>query len=227
MRAIAIGAGSSSPRLRRACARFGLRLTHHSTSAPVHDETLRRLRALRPGGIALLTGRSGCGKSALIGGLRRQLARERGSGRWLTPRDGGSRRVIDAIGGSLDEALATLARVGLADATILPRRVRELSDGERARFGLALVLMASRRRGGRAGDPGWIVIDEFLAVVDRRTARAVAASVRRAWSRGPGERPRLVVATAHGDLADALAPDLLLDLDRDAAGRSPGENGGC
>lgn len=229
MRAIAIGPGSSSPRLRRACARFGLRLTHHSTSPPVHAEALRRLQALRPGRIALVTGRSGCGKSSLLCALRRQLARDCAAGRCLTPRDDGSSRVIDALGGSLHDALATLARVGLADATILPRRVRELSDGERARFGLALALQASRGRGGRARGPGWIVIDEFLAVVDRRTARAVAAGVRRVWKERSVECPRLVVATAHDDLADALEPDLFIDLDQatDGAAGSPRENGGA
>lgn len=202
MRAIAIGPRASSPRLRRACARFGLRLTHDTSTPTRRDEALRRLRSLPPDAIALVTGRSGCGKSTLLEDLRAACAAG-GESVWTPPRARNA-RVIDAIGGTLHEALGTLARVGLADATILPRRVRDLSEGERARFVLAQACAAQHA--------GWVLIDEFLAVVDRPTARAVAAGARRVW-RARKLGPRLIVATAHTDLRGALRPDVHLDLD--------------
>lgn len=206
MRAIAIGPRASSPRLRRACARFGLRLTHADTTPPVRALGLQQLRSLRPGCIALLTGRSGCGKSAMLHALR-AACEARGEAVWSPPR-AASTRVIDSIGGSLHGALGTLARVGLADATILPRRVRDLSEGERARFAIALACRAA----AEPVAPEWVLIDEFLTVVDRSTARAVAAAVRRVWRAGECF-PRLVVATAHADLHAPLRPALHLDLD--------------
>lgn len=206
MRSIAIGPRASSPRLRRACARFGLRLTHDNTTPPVQALALRRLRTLRPGCIALLTGRSGCGKSVMLHALRAACA-ARGETVWVPSRSSAA-RVIDVIGGTLHDALGTLARVGLADATILPRPVRDLSEGERARFALALACRAA----AGASPPTWVLIDEFLTAVDRPTARAVATAVRRVWKSGESF-PRLVVATAHADLRPALRPDLHLDLD--------------
>jgi ABC-type ATPase with predicted acetyltransferase domain len=115
-------------------------------------------------------------------------------------------RLIDTIGGTLTAALATLAAVGLADATILPRFVRDLSEGEKARLALAVAIRAARVR--RAS---WLLLDEFLAVLDRPTARGVATGIRRTWNRD--DMPRLVVATSHDDLAAALRPDCTINLD--------------
>ncbi|MBY0111195.1 MAG: hypothetical protein K2Y21_00130 [Phycisphaerales bacterium] len=211
MRSIAIGPGRSSPRVRMACARFGLRLTHMVERPPVapgHLEALNQLEA----GVALVHGRSGSGKSSLLNAFVRQR-RLGGEGVVVVVPGRTSGRVIDVLEGSIGDALATLARVGLADATILARRVRDLSEGERVRLALASAILSSEDRPHERR--GWIVIDEFLAVIDRPTARAVAGSVRRIWDRRGQTLPRLLVATAHNDLTDALRADLVVNLDND------------
>lgn len=204
MRSIAIGAAASSPRLRTACARFGLRLTHDSPQPPTQPAPLARALATLPGSITCITGRSGSGKSLLLRTLEQHL-RTQSTRVVRVELPPGHARVIDAIGGSLTAALATLASVGLADATLLPRRVRDLSEGEKARFALAAAIRACRVRRAQ-----WLLIDEFLSVVDRATAAGVAIGVRRAWNRDP--MPRLVVATPHDDLATTLKPDVTIDL---------------
>jgi ABC-type ATPase with predicted acetyltransferase domain len=205
MQVIAIGAAPSSPRLRMACARFGLRLTHEDPHPPRHAAALARVVATPPGSITLITGRSGSGKSVLLHDLERECRRRQQTAIRVAP-PASHVRLIDAIGGTLTAALATLAAVGLADATILPRFVRDLSEGEKARLALAVAIRAARVR--RAS---WLLLDEFLAVVDRPTARGVATGIRRTWNRD--DMPRLVVATSHDDLAAALRPDCTINLD--------------
>ncbi|MFN9968856.1 MAG: hypothetical protein ACK58T_03065 [Phycisphaerae bacterium] len=207
MRVISIGAAASSPRLRMACARFGLRITHDDPCPPHHAAALARVQATPPGAITLITGRSGSGKSVLLHDLERACrGRQQRVIRVTTPAP--RVRIIDAIGGTLTAGLSTLALVGLADATLLPRLVRDLSEGEKARLALAVAIRAARVRRAQ-----WLLLDEFLAVVDRPTARAVATGIRRTWQRDA--MPRLVVATAHDDLAAALRPDCNIDLDRE------------
>ncbi|MBC7771234.1 MAG: hypothetical protein H7210_01940 [Pyrinomonadaceae bacterium] len=71
----------------------------------------------------------------------------------------------------------------------------------------------ARRRGCRMGT---ILIDEFCSLLDRLSARAIAESVSK-WMRSDhnhvvprGQRPRLIVATAHDDLDVHLRPDLVV-----------------
>jgi len=114
----------------------------------------------------------------------------------------------------LDETLALLARVGLAEAWTYLRTPSQLSDGQRWRLKLALALDAAFREeasqaGARARRRTILCADEFCAVLDRVTAMIVARTLRRAV-RAPLSA---IVATSHDDLADALQPDLVVTCD--------------
>jgi ABC-type ATPase with predicted acetyltransferase domain len=111
--------------------------------------------------------------------------------------------LIDALPGSVEERMATLAACGLAEARLLLRTPAELSEGQRYRFRLA--------RAFAAGRP-WVACDEFTATLDRTLAKAVAFNVRKLAARsGTG----LLAATTHEDVLDDLAPDVLVRCDGD------------
>ncbi|GAA2870684.1 hypothetical protein [Paenarthrobacter ilicis] len=141
-------------------------------------------------GITLVTGPSGCGKSSI---LKRVLQDEPS---WsLLPGLDPSVPLIDQIQGSLGERIALLARFGLGDAQVVIRPASWLSDGQHFRARLAFAVASGARR---------ILVDEFLSTVDRAAASVVAHNLQRICRR---QGIDLLVATAHGDLEDALAPD--------------------
>ena len=133
--------------------------------------------SLRPGTITLIAGPSGAGKSTL---LRAARAAQPGR-RWIdladfpdpsTPTPTPTSTAIAASplvdcfpGLSLRDALALLARVGLAEAWTYLRTPAELSEGQRWRFRLALALHEASRSRSDADD-----------VDDARAAREFAAS---------------------------------------------------
>ena len=144
-----------------------------------------------------LTGESGAGKSTLLRAAARDL-RDRGA-RVVDLDDLtlGTRPVIDRIGGSLDDAIATLSRCGLGEARLMLRLPSELSEGQRYRLRLALAVDALRETGG------WIVADEFTATLDRTLAKVLARNVHRLAQPG---RLGFVLATTHEDILPDLAP---------------------
>lgn len=165
---------------------------------------------IRRGDVVYVTGQSGCGKSLLLRAIVKALG-ERLTRGALGPEDpegpvadlagvdlAGPAAVVDRIGESLDDALRLAGVAGLADAFLLLRPPSELSDGQRYRYRLAALL---------AGGARTIVIDEFCSTLDRRTARAVAYRVRKYADR---TGVTFIVATAHDDLADDLAPDVVI-----------------
>lgn len=91
-----------------------------------------------------------------------------------------------------------LGAVGLADASSFGRTIDQLSVGQRARAELGLALLDDSRI---------ILVDEYLAHLDRPTAKAVAWSSQRAI-RKSGKTA--IFLTAHDDLTQYLQPDLHL-----------------
>ena len=201
-------------RLIRACAQFGLLVEWgRRDDSPTAAHAAHIDRLLSPGGIALITGPSGGGKSTLVRAFAGRVRADGGRVVWpdRSTRLRTRRPIIDLLGGPMDRAMGLLARVGLGEASLFARTPCELSEGQRFRFALALAL--------ERADGGTIVIDEFCSTLDRTTAAGVAGSLARVVRThalgGPAapRRIRLVCATAHDDLERALGPDVIAEVD--------------
>jgi hypothetical protein len=151
-----------------------------------------------PGDVVYITGQSGSGKSLLLRELTHQM---RAEGRKVTDLNEivlEEKPVIELVGKSTGEAAETLAKAGISDAWIYIRKPSELSDGQRYRLKLAIVMDS---------DADIWVADEFGAVLDRVTARVVAFNMAKV-ARRLGKT--LIVATTHTDMVAELAPDLMI-----------------
>ena len=173
----------------------------------------------RPGTITLITGPSGGGKTQLLHAIRQQTDEHI---TWIDPAsiELPDEPVIDCVcalvsGSTLDRsdevaivrALELLSRVGLAEAWTYLSRPRELSDGQRWR--LILAMMIARAAG--ASSAAVIAMDEFAALLDRVTAIVVARALRKLIDRTP--TLAAIVVTSHDDLARALMPDVSVVCD--------------
>jgi uncharacterized protein len=175
-------------------------------------------RRLHAGEVALVAGPSGSGKTMVL----RALVREPGARAvvvGIVPaglRAAGGGGVVDLFRSPLEMTIRLLSLAGLADASVFTRCPGELSEGQRWRLGLALAMErvgeAARAvsAGGPAGvsGPVTLIVDEFASTLDRTSAMCVAVSLRRWLARGPGAR--VVAATSHEDMAEWLAPNLLV-----------------
>ncbi len=181
-----------SPRTREIAAQFGLA----TQDAP---EFLPQLRwQLAFPSLTLICGPSGSGKSTLLARIAAALpARPALLSHVPLPR---GRAVVDCFPGDLDQTLGILSRAGLAEPRLWLRTPARLSDGEQFRFRLAR-LMASRA--------DILIADEFAALLDRVTARAVAWQFAR-FVRNAGRAA--IVATSHEDLEEDLRPDSVIRL---------------
>lgn len=146
----------------------------------------------RPWRIGLVVGPSGSGKSSIGPALGDVCGAEP----WPDA------PVIDAVGGSPDDAAGALAAAGLGSVPAWLRPYRVLSGGERFRCDLARLLLAP-------SGPRPIVYDEFTSVVDRRVAQVGALAFAKAFRRRP--EGQFVALSCHYDVEGWLAPDWVLD----------------
>lgn len=151
------------------------------------------------GDVVYITGQSGSGKSVL---LRELSAQMNAAGLKVADIDQVEFKpipLIDQIGATTSEGLNFLGLAGLNDAYLFIRKPSELSDGQRYRFRLAKII--------ESGAEVWVA-DEFLAVLDRTTAKVLAYNLQRI-ARKMGAT--LMVATTHMDMVEDLDPDLYVD----------------
>lgn len=148
--------------------------------------------------VVYITGQSGSGKSLLLRDLSEQQTaaglKVADLNKIVLP----ERPVVELLGKSTNEALDLLAKAGISDAWIYIRKPSELSDGQRYRLKLAMLMDS---------DADVWIADEFGAVLDRVTAKVVAFSMQKV-SRRAGKT--FMVATTHDDLVEELAPDLTI-----------------
>lgn len=191
---------------------FGIDRRDRRARPPDVDELLLARVLPRPGQITLICGPSGAGKSSLLRHLRDRIESQRRCidlARLRLPVD---RAVIDCFDSlDIEHALASLSRVGLAEAWCYLKKPLELSDGQRWRLRMALALhCADIRRRHLANTV--LVCDEFAALLDRVTASIVARALRKCVYSMP-HRLSAIVATSHDDLIGALRPDRIARCD--------------
>lgn len=154
---------------------------------------------VKKGDIVYITGQSGGGKSVLLRELGRQMAER---GQRVVNLDEivfEDKPLIDQIGTNTDNAIQLLGVAGINDAYLYVRKPSELSDGQRYRLRLAKAI--------ETGAEVWLA-DEFLAVLDRTSAKVIAFSLQKAARRAGAT---VIVATTHTDMVSDLCPDLVIE----------------
>ncbi|MER9176331.1 hypothetical protein NKH72_22385 [Mesorhizobium sp. M0955] len=153
---------------------------------------------IEDGDVVYITGQSGSGKSLLLCDLKSQMQNAGKTVADLNEIELEDRPVIDLVGKTTTSGIDLLAKAGISDAWIYIRKPSELSDGQRYRLKLAKVMESEADI--------WLA-DEFGAVLDRATAKAIAFNMQKV-ARTNGKT--LMVATTHTDLKDELGPSLTI-----------------
>ena len=154
---------------------------------------------IQQGDVVYITGQSGSGKSTVLKELVIQMNTEGLQVADIDKVELLDKPLIDQIGKDTAEALNLLSIAGLNDAYLFIRKPKELSDGQRYRFRLAKII--------ESGAQVWVA-DEFLAVLDRTTAKVIAFNLQKVARKMSAT---LMVATTHTDMVDDLAPNLYIE----------------
>lgn len=153
---------------------------------------------INQGDVVYITGESGGGKSTLLRELANQMAESGLKVADIDKIELEDKPICELLGADLNEALRLLGIAGINDANLYIQSPRVLSDGQRYRLKLAMLI--------GSGAQVWVA-DEFLAVLDRVTAINVAYNMQRI-ARDFGAT--LLVATTHDDMVLDLAPNVTI-----------------
>lgn len=152
---------------------------------------------VEPEQIILFHGTSGGGKTSCL----RQFAQQMNAFDLNQVEYKNNKAVVDQLGDDFDEAIQIAGICGLSEAQFFFRYPYELSEGQLHRFRIARAIVS---------DAKTIVCDEFLATLDRVTAKTIAYGLRKIVS---NRKIILAVATTHDDLIDDLQPDYIVSFD--------------
>lgn len=155
-------------------------------------------------GLTFITGVSGSGKSTLLRLISEQLPQARSPVRVENPYVS----IVDLLAADLPETIRWLGQFGLGEARLMTNQYRYLSDGQKERLRLALLLQHK---------PACIIIDEFLSILDRLTAKIVAFNLQKILRQ---ENITAYIASSHDDLIESLAPDHVIRLELDGSSKT-------
>ena len=155
--------------------------------------------AWNDGDLVFITGDSGGGKSVLLRVIKRKLsAQGKKIADFSEVKVDENEVLIESIGRDVNEAMNIFSMVGLNEAFLVLRKYKELSEGQKYRYRVAKMI--------NSGADVW-VMDEFLSMLDRDTAKIVAYCIQK-WARRLGKT--VFVATAHKDIIEDFNPNVLV-----------------
>ena len=152
---------------------------------------------INDGDVVYITGPSGAGKSILL----RQLARAVPASKKVNLAGielPSNKTLIDCIDGDVLTGLRTLSTTGLNDVFCVLNQPRNLSDGQKYRFRLAMALATGKK---------FVFADEFCSNLDRITAAVISYNVHK-FAKRVGVT--FILASSHDDILLDLAPDVLI-----------------
>lgn len=185
--------GTITDKVALVCRMFGLtidRLTERKVSYSCQLQ-------INTGDIVYISGPSGAGKSVLLRELEKSVpsADRVNLDRIKLPND---KTLIDCIDGDLLDSLKMLSTAGLNDCFCILNQPRNLSDGQKYRFRLAMALAANKK---------FIFADEFCSELDRITAAVISYNIYK-FAKRTGTI--FILASSHNDILLDLSPDVLI-----------------
>jgi ABC-type lipoprotein export system ATPase subunit/GNAT superfamily N-acetyltransferase len=172
--------------------------------------------ALTPGARILITGPSGSGKTRLLESIEKACI----SSDTLPIRPSDHlpphKPALDVFTPRLpiEQAMHALARAGLADASVMVRRVHELSAGQIERLRLARAILECTRAAHAQPAPHKpstaLLLDEFGSTLDDTTLEGVARLLRAHSIKN--KHTAIIIATHRNATREALDPTLSIAL---------------
>jgi len=185
--------GQVTDRVAQVCRMFGLSVDRLAERTIKHECRLD----VNDGDIVYITGPSGAGKSVLMRELEKSVpAPDRVNlSQIKLPRD---KTLVDCIDGDLVTSLRTLSVAGLSDCFCILNQPANLSEGQKYRFRLAMVLAAKKK---------FVFADEFCSDLDRISAAVISYNIHK-FAKRTGTT--FILASSHDDIMLDLSPDVIV-----------------